>query len=92
MIPQIQGRCDRPIVLSGYAQDFVSPIAEIQFSCDGGETWTSYATENTDTLRNVNWEFSYIPPVPGVYELMVRAVRHDGVVTGTPARATLVVE
>lgn len=69
------------ICFEGYADDNGSPIAAVEFSMDGGETWTAYATENTTTDRWVYWHFSYIAEQPGTYALSVRARTAEGAVS-----------
>lgn len=85
MIPTLYGIVGKPITLQGYAQDFGSGVAYVQFSCDGGETWTSFPIPDADRDANVNWQFVFTPPVSGNYELLIRSVRADG--TATPESA-----
>ena len=92
MIHTIYGTAGKPITLNGYAQDFGPGVACVQFSCDGGETWTSYPVEHADNDANVNWHFVFTPPVPGSYELLVRSARADGTTTPEPAHVFLAVD
>lgn len=68
----------RPIEFQGYVDDFQQAIAGIEFSLDGGVTWTSYATHAVDKERGVRWRFVYTPEAPGRYLLKARAVGSDG--------------
>ena len=55
----------RPIEFTGYVDDFERAIAGIEFSLDGGDSWTPYATEAVDKERGVRWRFVYTPQKPG---------------------------
>lgn len=85
MIAAVPAAAGRPVIIEGYAQDFGVPIAKVRFSCDEGETWTSFATPEADPDRNVNWSFSFTPPEAGTYRLLVQAVADDGRTTPEPA-------
>ena len=89
MIGTLAGTAGHPVTVKGYAQDFGFPVSAVQFSCDGGCTWTTYETPNAESGVNVNWSFTFIPPEAGTYELLVRAVRDDGRISPEPARVTL---
>lgn len=89
MIGSVAGTAGRPVEVKGYAQDFGFAVSAVQFSCDGGDTWTTFDTPEADPDRNVNWSFSFTPPEAGTYELLVRAVRADGRVSPQPARVTV---
>ena len=69
------------ISFEGYADDFNTAIAAVEFSLDGGETWTSYKTENAASNRWVYWNFDYVTAAPGTYRLDVRARAADGTVS-----------
>ena len=81
----------RPIAFSGYVDDFEKPIAAMEFSLDGGASWTAYPTEAVDKSRGVNWQFVYTPPRAGRYLLQARPVTADGthspLVAGFPFEA-----
>ena len=51
---------------------------------DGGQTWTSHATEGATDDRWVNWKFAYTPEEEGAYVLMVRSKNVNGLVTPEP--------
>ena len=68
----------RPIEFTGYVDDFERAIAGIEFSLDGGASWTAYATEHVDKERGVRWRFVYTPQTPGRYLLKARAVGANG--------------
>lgn len=44
---------DCPIGFSGWTDDFERNIAAIQFSLDGGNHWTEYATPGVSSERGV---------------------------------------
>ena len=92
MIPTLYGTAGKPVVISGYAQDFGPGVAEVQFSCDGGETWTNFPVEGARNDANVNWQFSFMPPRAGRYELLVRSARADGTCTPDSAHVFMEIE
>lgn len=59
------------IGFEGYADDFDVPIAAVEFSMDGGETWATGSAW-------VYWRFDYLADAPGTYRLNVRAVTAEG--------------
>lgn len=69
------------IGFEGYADDFNTSIAAIEFSMDGGETWTTCETPNTTSRLWVYWHFDYLAETAGDYKLDVRAVAADGTVS-----------
>ncbi|HJH42912.1 MAG TPA: sulfite oxidase [Rubneribacter badeniensis] len=89
MIGTVHSTAGQPVTIEGYAQDFGAAIAALQFSCDNGRTWTSFATPHTDPDCNVNWSFAFTPPEKGRYRLLVRAVCLDGRATPQPACVTV---
>ena len=66
------------VTFEGYADDCGDAIAAVEFSLDGGETWTSYETANATAEKWVYWHFSYTPETAGAYQLSVRARTTDG--------------
>ena len=80
------------ITFEGYADDFDVPVAAVEFSMDGGETWTSCATEGADAYRWVYWNFAYVPETAGTYKLEVRARTQDGRVSPLAAGMIFTVE
>jgi len=76
------------IRFEGYADDCGSAIAAVEFSMDGGQTWTTYETAGATADKWVYWYFTYTPEEAGVYELQVRAITENGVVS--PVASTLV--
>jgi len=91
MIGTVEGRVGSPVTLKGYAQDYGVPIAAIQFSCDEGCTWSSYALEKIDPDCNINWSFSFTPEKSGDYKVLIRALSSDERTTPEPAIATITV-
>lgn len=75
------------ITFSGTADDLGSPVASVEFSFDGGETWTVCATEGATEDKWVDWSFTTSFDEPGDYQMNVRARTADGVVS--PLEATL---
>lgn len=76
------------LVFSGYADDCGTAISAVEFSLDGGKTWTRCATEGTSADRWVAWEFGYVAETAGTFKLDVRAVAADGTVS--PLSASVV--
>lgn len=74
----------------GYADDCGDAITAIEFSMDGGQTWTACQTAGATAERWLNWSFGYIPEEAGVYKLEARAVTASGNVS--PLAASLVFE
>ena len=68
----------QPIGFSGWVDDFERSVAAIQFSLDGGEHWTEYATPGVSAERGVRWQFAFTPPHAGRYLLNVRARNGSG--------------
>lgn len=79
------------ITFEGYADDLGDPIAAVEFSLDGGETWTSYATEKASANRWVYWHFAYTPQEAGNYRLAVRARTAGGLISPLEADVTFAV-
>ena len=69
------------ITFEGYADDYDKAIAAVQFSLDGGSTWTTYKTIGAKSDKWVYWYFTYCPKEPGSYELSVRSITRDGTVS-----------
>lgn len=65
-------------------------MVAVEFSLDGGETWTSYDTTSSNTEDWVYWHFDYVPENAGTYKLDVRAVTEDGTVS--PLASSVVFE
>lgn len=69
------------IAFEGYADDCGTKVTAVEFSLDGGETWTSFDTSSSDPENWVYWHFDYVPEKAGTYKLDVRAVTEDGTVS-----------
>lgn len=69
------------IRFEGYADDCGVAIASIEFSLDGGATWTSCETKNATSDRWVYWYFGYTAQMAGTFKLDVRARTMDGTVS-----------
>lgn len=69
------------IVFEGYADDYDVPVAAIEISMDGGETWTVCETKDATADKWVYWYFSYTPEEAGTYKLEARARTAEGVVS-----------
>jgi hypothetical protein len=74
MIAQVNGSAGEPVRIKGYAYDFGHRVSAVQFSLNGGRSWTTYETPGTNDYQNLTWTFDYVPPLPGEYELLVRSV------------------
>lgn len=62
----------------GYADDCGVQISAVEFSLDGGETWTVCDTSSSSADKWVYWYFSYTTEQPGTFKLDVRARTADG--------------
>lgn len=80
------------IAFEGYADDCGTAIAAVEFSLDGGETWTAYETEGANGDQWVYWHFEYVPEAAGSYKLDVRAVTEDGTVSPLASSVVFTVE
>ncbi len=80
------------IGFEGYADDFNTAISAVEFSLDGGETWTSYETANTTSRLWVYWHFDYLAETAGTYRLDVRARAADGTVSPLASSVVFTVE
>ncbi|MEE8716866.1 MAG: hypothetical protein SOI26_03065 [Coriobacteriales bacterium] len=78
MIPPVYASVGESVTLEGYAIDYGRRIAQVQFSLDEGDHWTTYETPGTTDERWVHWTFAYTPEQPGDYRLAVRSVNEDG--------------
>ncbi|WP_286143265.1 molybdopterin-binding protein [Adlercreutzia caecimuris] len=88
MIAPMAVEVGRPVRFTGYAEDYGVPIAAVQFSLDGGETWTDYDVSGSTGDRWVHWTFEYTPEVAGSYCLLVRSVNDRGEVSPEPDTAS----
>lgn len=71
-------RVGSPIPFEGYADDFERGVSAIEFSLDGGETWTAYDTTGAVSDKGLNWRFVFTPEQPGRYLLKARALDGEG--------------
>lgn len=63
----------KEINFEGYADAFDEPIAKVEFSLDGGKTWLTMETPETDVQRWVYWRMNFTPQEAGSYHLKIRA-------------------
>ena len=75
-----------PYTFKGYASAWDQPITALEFSMDGGETWSSWETVDASVNQWVSWQYTWTPPadVDTAYVLQVRAKTADGAVTPEP--------
>lgn len=76
-----------PYTFEGWANAFDLNIAALEFSMDGGQTWTRCETPDTNNNRWVHWTYEWTPPAADAdtaYVLQARAIADDGRVTPTP--------
>lgn len=69
------------ISFEGYADDCGTAIAAVEFSMDGGETWTTCPTQGANSRMWVYWSFEFLAQEPGTYKLEARAVTEEGLVS-----------
>lgn len=83
--PNVAAACDRdgrvgfPLKIEGWADDFDKAISGVEFSVDGGASWSFYETPQSVPGKITTWSFSWTPSEPGDVAMMVRAVNEDGV-------------
>ena len=70
-----------PRHFEGWADDYDKRIVGVEFSLDGGTSWTRHDTAGTDAVRWVWWTFEWTPVEEGMFQMMVRAVNEDGKVS-----------
>lgn len=78
MIAPMVVEVGKPVVFSGYAEDYGKHIVSVQFSLDNGAHWTDYDVSDSASELWVYWTFSYTPKQPGLYRLLVRSVNVEG--------------
>lgn len=74
-----------PMLFEGWADDFDKRIVAIEFSLDGGASWTRQDVKGADAVRWVWWRFEWTPEAAGDYTMSVRAVNEDGKTSPCPA-------
>lgn len=70
-----------PFTFEGYADAFDEAVTKIEFSMDGGKTWTAYDLGQTDPRQWVWWNFTWTPETDGSYVLMLRGTTESGLVS-----------
>ena len=68
----------------GYASAFDQQVAAVEVSLDGGQTWTTLDTTDSDRTKWVYWYFTFTPEQESAYTLTARAVLADGTVSAIP--------
>ncbi len=74
----------QPYAFEGWADAFNEQVVAIEFSADGGETWTRFDTSSSDKKAWVYWHFNWTPEEEGAYVLSVRAVTDQGNINPYP--------
>lgn len=92
MIAPVQGKVGQPATFEGYADDYGNHIVALEFSLDGGKTWTRQDTRASNPDLMIHWTYTYTPQREGVYQLKVRSVAEDGRTSPLAAVAELHVE
>lgn len=82
----------KAMTFEGYADDLGDAIAAVEFSMDGGATWTTYETAKASPALWVNWHFEYVPEAAGTYQLSVRARTLSGKVSPLAANVVFSVQ
>ncbi len=75
-----------PFTFEGYADAFNEAVTKLEFSMDGGETWTAFDLGQTDPRQWVYWHFTWTPESDGSYVLIVRATTESGLVSVDPQK------
>lgn len=76
------------LAFEGYADDCGTAIAAVEFSLDGGETWTVCETPDTSADKWVYWNFAVEATQEGTFKLDVRARAADGTVSPLASSVT----
>ena len=92
MLPMQFGKVGKEMVFEGYAGDYDRAITAVQFSIDGGNSWTTYETPGATSDRLVHWRFAYTPKEPGEFRLLVRSVDNRGEASPTPDAVSFIVK
>lgn len=92
MLPMQFGTVGKEMVFEGYATDYDRAITAVQFSIDGGVSWTTYETPRATSDKLVHWRFAYTPKAPGEFRLLVRSVNDRGQASPTPDGVSFFVE
>lgn len=92
MLGTVFGTVGKPLEFEGYADDFDKAIVAVEFSLDGGKTWTRYSTAEATTDKLLTWSFCYTPQQVGRYQMKIRSVNEDGVVSPLAEVVEFVVE
>lgn len=79
------------LTFTGYADDFGTPISAIEFSMDGGETWTVCETKDANAEKWVCWSFEWKADAAGEYKIEIRAVNANGETTPLAASVEFMV-
>jgi sulfane dehydrogenase subunit SoxC len=68
-----------PTRITGRAWSGDGPVARVEFSADGGETWADADLDEPSGRHGwTGWSYTWDPPAPGDYELCVRATDARG--------------
>ena len=64
------------VFFEGYADDCGVKVASVEFSMDGGETWTSFDASSSNAEDWVYWHFDYVAETAGTFKLDVLSLIH----------------
>lgn len=73
-----------PFTIHGYADGYNEKIAAIQITMDGGKTWKTFDTPDTNTRQLTTWTYTFTPDDETAYRIGVRAVTETGLTTSIP--------
>lgn len=82
------GRVGKTVTFEGWADDYDRAISAIEFSLDGGGTWTRFETAGSTAGRLTSWRFQWMPEEPGSFTMRIRSVNEDGKTSPIPAVCT----
>ncbi len=83
-------KAGEPFTFEGYAEGLNYNVSALEFSADGGETWTRCETPDTNARCWVWWNFAFTPEEPGAYVLQVRGETAAGGKSFTPDQVMVV--
>ena len=89
--PNVSAKCEAvgyvgmPMTFEGWADDYDRAITAVEFSIDGGESWTRYDMPGVEIGRLVTWNFEWTPTNSGHHVMRVRSVNEDDKSSPIPA-------
>lgn len=89
--PNVSAKCEAmgyagvPMVFEGWADDYDKAIVGIEFSTDGGASWTRYDMPGNQVGKLTSWKFTWTPVKQGPHSMRARSINGEGEASPTPA-------